>query len=76
MLDLFDKRFASKCTAMQTSIVTAILAKRFSPSDDMSKYIDELETLFAQLEGIDDDTRIPKVIKPRSSWPVWGTSLP
>lgn len=63
MLSPLDKRFASKRTATRIFVLTAIYWKRFIANHDKSKYIDEFETLFAQLERMGPDTKIPQAQK-------------
>ncbi len=58
MLNLLDKRYASKRTTSRISLLTSIYSKRYS-GKSMSKYIDELSQLFAQLETMGEDARLP-----------------
>lgn len=76
MLALLDKRFQSKQTATRISILTAMYSKRFNPNQDMRKYIDEFETLFAQLERIGSDIKIPEAHKAPLLLAIMGNSSP
>lgn len=61
MLEMLDNRFASSRTATRISVLTTMYTKRFnSRKDNMGKFIDEFETLFAQLERMGPDTKIPE----------------
>lgn len=63
ILDLLDKRFASNRTATCVSILTEMFSKRFGAKDEMPKFIDEFENLFAQLERTGTKTKIPEADK-------------
>lgn len=76
MLDLLDKRFASNRTATRISVLTAMFSKRFCAKDDMPKYIDEFETLFAQLERMGPETKISESHKAPLLLASMGNSSP
>lgn len=63
MLAQLDKRYASTRAASQISALTAVYSKRYNGKYNMAKYIDEYETLFAQLEKMGDKAKIPETHK-------------
>lgn len=60
MLGLLDKRYASTRTATRISVLTSVYKKSFGQKDSMPRYIDEFESLFAQLERMGEDAAIPE----------------
>lgn len=66
MLEMLDNRFASNRTATQISFLTRVCTKRFNARyHDMATYVEQFETLSAQLERMGNDTQIPKSHKAR-----------
>lgn len=63
MLSLLDKRYAPRRAASRISVLTSVYGKRYSGKENMSKYIDEYESLFAQLERMGSDASIPEAHK-------------
>lgn len=60
-LEMLDSRLASSRTATGISVLTTMYTERFnSKADNMASYNDEFETLFAHLERMEADTRIPE----------------
>jgi gag-polypeptide of LTR copia-type len=60
MLHMLDKRYASKRAASRISLLTSVYDKRYQPKSSMSKYIDEFNQLFSQLESMGTDANIPE----------------
>lgn len=58
MLDLLHMRFASNRMATCIFVLQSLYSKQFSSSDDLSTYIDELQSLFMMLEHMSEDTKI------------------
>lgn len=63
MLEMLDNRFASNRTATRISVLTAMYTKRFNYKQHLPTYIDEFESLFAQLERMGTDNEIPEFHK-------------
>lgn len=62
MLEMVDNRTAWHRKATRIPVLANTYTTRFySKDNDMSIYIDELDTLAAQLEGICPNTYIPAV---------------
>lgn len=59
LLTLLDARYASCRTTSRVSLLTSLYTKRFNGKDHMSKYIDEFESLFGQLERMGAETKVP-----------------
>lgn len=60
MPDILDSCFASSRTATRISVLTWTYTKRFSSTEDeMSHCFGDFESLFAQLERMEQNTRIP-----------------
>ena len=57
---MLDNRFASSRTASRISVLTTMYTKRYNGKENMPKYIDHFESLFAQLERMGNDTTIPE----------------
>lgn len=58
MLNMLDKRFASNRTVFGISVLHSMHSKQFGPKEGIPKFVDEFETLSAQLEGIGSETPI------------------
>eukprot|EP00171_Calliarthron_tuberculosum_P004953 IDg4953t1 len=54
MLKLIDSIFASNRSAARISVPTTIYSKRHNGTDNMAKFVDEFESLFAQLKRMGD----------------------
>lgn len=63
MLDLLDKRYASCRAASRISVLTTLFSKKYLNGQDMARFVDEFEALFAQLEKMGSDTVIPESFK-------------
>ena len=63
MLELLDKRYASNRAASRISLLTSLFPKRYTQGQDMGKYVDEFEVLFAQLEKMGNSTTLPEKFK-------------
>eukprot|EP00171_Calliarthron_tuberculosum_P019463 IDg19463t1 len=60
MLELLDKRYASTRAANRISVLTSMYGKKYQNTMSMPKFVDEFETLFAQLERMGEDTAVPE----------------
>ncbi len=60
MLEQLDLRYASNRATTRISVLTAVYSKRYGPKENMSKYVDEFESLFAQLERMGKDCAVPE----------------
>lgn len=60
MLELLDMRYASTRAASRISVLTSVYSKKYQHTMNMPKYVDEFETLFAQLERMGNDTAVPE----------------
>lgn len=60
MLELLDKRYASTRAANRISVLTSVYGKKYQDTMSMPKFVDEFETLFAQLERMGEDTAVPE----------------
>lgn len=59
MLKMLDNSFASSITSNRISPLTSMYNKRSkNERDDIYTYVDDFETLFAQLERIGDQTAV------------------
>ena len=63
MLSLLDTRYASNRASNRVSILTSLYSKRFTGKENMSKYVDEFEVLFNQLERMGEKVAIPETHK-------------
>lgn len=76
MLEMLDNQFPSNRTTTSISALTQMYTKRFNATHyDMATYIDEFETLFAQLKRMGHKTRIPDSHEARWYWIVWEITL-
>ena len=76
MLSLLDKRYASSRASSRISVLTCAFSKRYQPGQDMAKYVDEFETIFAQLEIMGSSTAIPETFKAPLLLSSIGTNTP
>ncbi len=60
MLELLDKRYASTRSATRISLLTAVYSKKYADKQNMARFVDEFESLFAQLERIGTQVAIPE----------------
>ena len=63
MIDLLDKRYASRRAASRIAILTSVFSKRCDDSRNMSRFIAEFNQSFAHLEAMGDDAKIPDTLK-------------
>lgn len=76
MLEMPDDRFASSRTATRISVLTTMYTKRSNlRTDNMGKFIDEFETLFAQLKHMGHETKISESHKAPLPLASMGTTL-
>lgn len=55
---MLDNRFASSLTATRITVLTYMYTKQFNKYDDMTTYVDEFKTFFAELKRIGADSEI------------------
>eukprot|EP00171_Calliarthron_tuberculosum_P004578 IDg4578t1 len=60
MMELLDQRYASTRSTSRISTLTTLYSIKYQKHQDMSKYVDEFEGLFAQLERMGKETAIPE----------------
>lgn len=61
MLEMLNNGFALNRTATRISVLTSMYIKRFNcKRDDIATFVDEFESLFAQLERMGAETEIPE----------------
>lgn len=72
MLLTVGARYASKRMPSQISILTAVLSKKYTTGKNMSmsKYVDEYNTLFSQLESMGAMQIILNTARHLSYWQV------
>ena len=63
MIESLDKTYASKRAASKIAVLTSVFSKRYTDNKNMSKYIDEYNQAFAQLESMGKDAKIPESLK-------------
>lgn len=72
---MLEIRFASSRTASRIYVVTTKYTKGVNPkNDNMGKFIDEYQTLCAQLESMRHVTRIPESQKAPLLLEIMGTT--
>ncbi len=60
MLKTLDSWLASKRASARIAVLTAIYSKRYHGNMPMSKYKDEFDQLFSQLETMGDEAKVPE----------------
>lgn len=60
MKDPLDKQLASNWTAIWLFILVVMYSEHYSSKNNMAKYINKFETVFAQLEWLPENTRVPE----------------
>lgn len=63
MVELPDQRYASTREASRISTFTAVFSRQYQSKQDMGKYGDEFETLFAHLKRLRQDIAFPEIHK-------------
>lgn len=76
MLELLDKCYASNRASSRISTLTTMFSKRYQQGQDMARYVDDFESLFAQLEKMGTNTALPEAFKAPLLLSSLGTNSP
>ena len=74
MLASLDSRYASNRATTRIALLTSLYAKRYRNHENMAKYIDEFESLFAQIEKMGKEAAVPETHKAPILLASMGTS--